>query len=146
MLNWADPCDAELSLSNSPSPVWSDIHYLCSYNLNLHWNSMGIASWMCYLWGLSLIWWIGWCSAYFLISANIVTGLCPTGFISATYGVGSCYIVYKEMQQMGQAVLNCRDNHAATIVSIETELEENFIKSLVANVTGEIQFPPSKCI
>ena len=70
------------------------------------------------------------------VTAQFVTGLCPPGFVSASYGVGSCYIVYKERVQMGQAVLRCRDDHAATIVSIETELEESFIKTLVANVTG----------
>ena len=71
------------------------------------------------------------------IIATFVTGLCPTGFISGTYGVGSCYILYKEKLQMGNAVLRCRDDHAATLISIETDLEEEYIKSMVRNISSE---------
>lgn len=61
-----------------------------------------------------------------------MTGMCPLGFAPGTYGVGSCYIVHREQLQMGQAVIRCRDSDAK-LLSIQSELEDSFIKKFVLN-------------
>ena len=63
------------------------------------------------------------------ITANSVTGICPTGMLAGTYGVGSCYMIRRELVSMGVAELRCRRDFDAHLISIETEIEERFIRN-----------------
>lgn len=69
-----------------------------------------------------------------IVSQNYVTGLCPQGFLSGSYGVGSCYLMFTNPVPMAQAVLTCR-GYGALLLTIETGIEQQFIKNFVQNNT-----------
>lgn len=69
-----------------------------------------------------------------LVSQNYVTGLCPQGFLSGSYGVGSCYLMFTNPVPMAQAVLTCR-SYGALLLTIETSIEQQFVKNFVQNNT-----------
>lgn len=64
-----------------------------------------------------------------IYNSNSVTGICPTGMLAGTYGVGSCYMIRRELVSMGVAELRCRRDFDAHLISIETEIEERFIRN-----------------
>jgi len=68
------------------------------------------------------------------LTENYVTGLCPQGFLSGSYGVGSCYLIFTNKVPMAQAVLRCR-SYGALLLTIETAAEQQFIKNFVQNNT-----------
>lgn len=72
---------------------------------------------------------------HFLFLAQYVTGTCPDGFVPGTYGVGSCYIAHRELLQMAQAVIRCRDLYSARLLNIQSEQEDRFIKGFLLNNT-----------
>jgi hypothetical protein len=69
-----------------------------------------------------------------LVSQKYVTGLCPQGFLSGSYGVGSCYLLFQTPASMAEAVLVCR-SYSALLLTIETASEEQFVQSFVQNNT-----------
>jgi hypothetical protein len=72
-------------------------------------------------------------------SSNVQTGFCPDNSVPGAYGVGSCYIIYRENVQLGEAAIRCSTEHAANLLDIESDVEERFIQNIVtstANATG----------
>lgn len=73
---------------------------------------------------------------FFLFLAQYITGTCPEGFAPGTYGIGSCYIVHRELLQMAEAVIKCRDLYAARLLNIQSQQEDSFIKSFLLNTSS----------
>lgn len=67
-----------------------------------------------------------------LINSTTVTGICPEGFISGVYGVGSCYVIHRDEKiQFAQAAIRCRDNYQAELLRIESTQEDEFVRNSV---------------
>ncbi len=73
---------------------------------------------------------------FFLFLAQYITGTCPEGFAPGTYGIGSCYIVHRELLQMAEAVIKCRDLYAARLLNIQSQQEDSFIKRFLLNTSS----------
>lgn len=71
-----------------------------------------------------------------IYNSNTVTGICPTGSVAGTYGVGSCYFFRKELEPMGVAEIRCRDDLDAHLVSIESDIEERFLRNVLLRLAG----------
>ena len=63
---------------------------------------------------------------------NYVTGLCPQGFLSGSYGIGTCYLMFQQPVSLAFAIQNCR-SYGAYLLTIETALEQQFVKDFVGN-------------
>jgi len=68
-----------------------------------------------------------------LLNSNIITGTCPTNFVPGVYGLGNCYSVQRNSLQLAEAAIQCEDMYFSTLVQINSELEDTFIKQLVIN-------------
>jgi hypothetical protein len=68
-----------------------------------------------------------------LSSSNVQTGYCPDNTLPGVYGIGSCYIIYREYVQLGEAAIRCAVNHGANLLDIESDVEQRFIHNILTN-------------
>lgn len=67
-----------------------------------------------------------------LSGGNASNYTCPPGFTGGSPGVSNCYLVVRQPVQMAVAVLRCTDEHQAALLSIRSQAEQNFLKSLIS--------------
>ena len=67
-----------------------------------------------------------------VLADNYVTGLCPQGFLSGAYGIGSCYLMFQLPVSLSYAIQSCR-GYGAYLLTIETALEQQFVKDFIGN-------------
>lgn len=70
-----------------------------------------------------------------IFGSRLVTGTCPQGFTPGTYGVGKCYIMFRDPVPMALGVLRCRDDFQARLLTIESLEEDMFLREFIGNNT-----------
>lgn len=70
-----------------------------------------------------------------VVSQNLITGLCPTGFLSGSFGTGSCYLFFAVPVNRNGAQILCRENKAY-LLTIESSFEQDFIINFIQNNTA----------
>jgi hypothetical protein len=73
-----------------------------------------------------------------LLNSNIITGTCPAGFVPGVYGIGNCYSIQRNAVQLAQAAIQCEDLYFSTLIQINSELEDTFIKQLIINSSSSV--------
>ena len=64
-----------------------------------------------------------------------MTGACPPGFVSGSYGLGFCYMFVENVElTFGEALTHCHENYGALPVIIESSLEEAFVSTQIVGL------------